>query len=212
MHSYFSSNYFPLVILAIYAPQRQLHIDADHAFDSEVSAGMRAFNVKTNTEEVNRQKGDGGVRNHGINNVMACEAERSKEEKERLHTSDTFSASDHAPELVVFIQESDYLSVKDIFIDSVVPSQGVLSYKDIYSNEIQQDFQGYVRKQHALDKLMKDGEADHLDGRDGHLLFKSTEKIIPGMQRVKEVRRESKPRNTKVSMPSSYHWLVAHWQ
>ena len=184
---------------------------------------MRAFKVKTNIE-VSRQKGDGGVKNHGTNDFMAwknpiqgasytaspSEAERSKEESEVHNTSETFLAYD-APELVVFIQESDYQSVKDIFINREVPSQSGLNYKDIsskfqqdvdadseeprktlsimssISNEIEQDFQNYVRKQHALDNLMKDGEEDS-NGRDNHLLDKSTEKMIPGMQHVKEVR------------------------
>ena len=190
-----------------------------HAFDSEVSAGMRAFKGKTNIE-VNRQKGDEGVKNHEINDFMAwmnpiqeasytvspSEAERSKEENELHNTSETFLASDYAPELVVFLQESDYQSVKDIFIDKEVPSRSGLDYKDIsskfqwskeprktvrimssISNEIEQDFQNYVRKQRALENLMKDGEEDS-DGRDDHLLDKSTEKMIPGVQCVKEVR------------------------
>ena len=120
-------------------------------------------------------------------------------------------ASDHAPELVVFLQESDYRSFRDIFIDREVPSRSGMNYKDIsskfqrdvegdckeprktlrimssVSNEIEQDFQNYVRKQHALENLMKDGEEDS-DGRDDHLLDKSTEKMIPRMQCVKEVR------------------------
>ncbi|XWS60398.1 hypothetical protein CRYUN_Cryun07bG0033200 [Craigia yunnanensis] len=184
---------------------------------------MRAFKVKTNIE-VNRQKGDGGVKNLGINDFMAwknpiqeasytaspSEVERSKEENELHNTSETFLASDHAPELVVFLQESDYQSFKDIFLDREVPSRSRLNYKDIsskfqrdvegdckepgktlrimssISNEIKQDFQNNIRKQQALENLMKDGEEDS-DGRDDHLLDKSTEKMIPGMQCVKEI-------------------------
>ncbi|XVF08888.1 hypothetical protein REPUB_Repub07fG0043000 [Reevesia pubescens] len=185
-------------------------------------AGMRAFKVKTNIE-VDRQKGDGGVKNQGVNNFMAwknpirgalyaaspSEAERSHKENEVHNTSETFLASD-APELVVFIQESDYQSVKDIFIDREVPSRSGLNYKDIsskfqqdvdggdskeprktlrimssISNEIEQNFQNYVRKQHALENLMKDGRKDS-DGRNDHLLYKSYGKMIPGIQFVKE--------------------------
>ncbi|XVF11732.1 hypothetical protein REPUB_Repub08aG0053000 [Reevesia pubescens] len=187
-----------------YAPQRQSCIIHANAFDSEGSGGMRAFKVKTNIE-VNKQKGDGGVENDGINDFMAwenpiqgasyiaspSEADRSKEVNEVHNTSETFLASD-VPELVVFIQESDYQSVKDIFIDREVPSRSWLN-KDIYSksqtdvdgdskepiktlrimssisNEIEQDFQNYVRKQHALENLMEDGEEDS-DGSDDHLL------------------------------------------
>ncbi|XWS37240.1 hypothetical protein CRYUN_Cryun19dG0026400 [Craigia yunnanensis] len=186
---------------------------------------MRAFKVKTNIE-VSRQNGDGGVKNHGTNNFMAwknpiqgapytaspSEAERSKEENKVHNASETFLASD-VPELVVFIQESDCQSVKDIFIDREVPSQSGLNYKDIsskfqqdvdtnseeprktprilssISNEIEQDFQNYVRKQHALDYLIKDGEEDS-KGRDNHLRDKSTEKMIPGMQHAKEFQIE----------------------
>ncbi|XWS51266.1 hypothetical protein CRYUN_Cryun12cG0162000 [Craigia yunnanensis] len=186
---------------------------------------MRAFKVKTNIE-VSRQKGDGGVKNHGTNDFKAwknpiqrasytaspCEAERSKEESEVHNASETFLASD-APELVVFIQESDYQSVKDIFIDREVPLRSGLNYKDksskfqqdvdadseeprktlsimsSTSNEIEQDFQNYSRKQHALNNLMKDGEEDS-NGRDNHLLDKSTEKMIPWMQHVKEFQIE----------------------
>ncbi|KAK6276090.1 hypothetical protein POUND7_005799 [Theobroma cacao] len=186
---------------------------------------MRAFKVKTNIE-VNGQRGDGGVKDHGVNDFMAWknptqgasypaslgEAKRSKEANQLLNTSDTFLASD-APERVVFIQESDYQSVKDIFIDREVTSRSRLNYKDIsskfhtdvngdgeeprktlrltssISNEIEQDFQNYVRKQHALNTLMKDGEEES-DGRDDRLLCKSTEKMIPEMQHVKEVQIE----------------------
>ncbi|XP_022738104.1 uncharacterized protein LOC111290870 isoform X2 [Durio zibethinus] len=182
---------------------------------------MRAYKVKT-TIEVNRQKGDGGVKNHGVNDFMAwknpiqgasstaspSEGERSKEVNKLHNTSQSFLASD-APELVVFLQESDYQSVKDIFIDREVPSRSGLNYKNIHSmfhtdvdcdseearktlrimssisNEIEQDFQNYVRKQLTLENLTKVGEEDS-DGRDDHLLDKSTGKMIPGMQHVKE--------------------------
>ncbi|XVE54653.1 hypothetical protein DITRI_Ditri03aG0099400 [Diplodiscus trichospermus] len=186
---------------------------------------MRAFKVKTNTE-VSRQNGDAGVKNHGTNNFMAwknpiqgspytaspSEAERSKEENKVHNTSEIFLASD-VPELVVFIQESDYQSVKDIFIDREVPSQSGLNYKDVsskfqhevdsdskepgktlkimssISNEIEQDFQNYVKKQHALGDFMKDGEEDS-NVKDSHLLDKSTGKIIPSMQLVKAFQVE----------------------
>ncbi|XP_022755674.1 uncharacterized protein LOC111303575 [Durio zibethinus] len=115
-----------------------------------------------------------------LGRIQSCtaspsEAERSKEENEVHNTCETFLASD-MPELVLFIQESDYQSVTDIFIDREVPSWSGLNYKDIsskfrqhvdtnsegprknlsiMSNEIEQDFQNYARKQHALDDLMK---------------------------------------------------------
>ncbi|XVE56761.1 hypothetical protein DITRI_Ditri04bG0036700 [Diplodiscus trichospermus] len=182
---------------------------------------MRAFKVKADIE-VNKQKGDRRVKKHGINDFMAVqeasyaasptEAERSKEEHELHGTSETFLASDHAPELVVFLQESDYQSIKDIFIDREVPSRSRLKYKDIsskiqqdmdghsnepgktlkimssISNEIEQDFQSYARKQHALENLIKDGEEDS-DGRDDdHLLDMSAEKMIRGMQHIKQFK------------------------
>ncbi|KAE8658300.1 hypothetical protein F3Y22_tig00116971pilonHSYRG00101 [Hibiscus syriacus] len=53
------------------------------------------------------------------------------------------------------------------------------------SNEIEQDFQKYVRKRHALEDLMKDGEEDS-DGRDDHLHDMSIRNMEPGMRHVKE--------------------------
>lgn len=168
---------------------------------------MRAFKVKTNIE-VSKQNGDGGT-----NDFMAWKnpiqgalftAERSKEENEVHNTSESVSASD-LPELVVFIQESDYKTVKDIFIHREVPTWSGLNNKDggsgdneeprktlrilsSVSNEIEQDFQNYVRKQHGLDNLMKDG-GEGSNRRDTQLLDKPTEKMTPGMlQHMKEVR------------------------
>ena len=55
------------------------------------------------------------------------------------------------------------------------------------------NFQNYVWKQHALDYLIKDGEEDS-NGRDNH---KSTEKMISGIQHVKEFQiEESAPYGT----------------
>lgn len=165
---------------------------------------MRTYKAKTNIE-VNGQKGDGGIKNHGVNDFMAqknpiqgapymatpSEVERRKEENEVHDMNETFLASD-APELVVFIQESDYQSIKDIFMDREVPSRNRLKYKGIYSkyntdvdgdseepgkslgimssisNEIEQGFQNYARKSHALENLMKDGDDEDSDGRDVH--------------------------------------------
>ncbi|XVF49900.1 hypothetical protein PTKIN_Ptkin04bG0053200 [Pterospermum kingtungense] len=119
---------------------------------------------------------------HHMLQVLVKQKEVRK--KNKLHdTSETLSASDHdAPELVVLIQESDYQSVKDIFIDRVLPSQSALNYKDISSK-----FQNYVTKQRALENLVKKGE-DDLDGRDDNLPDKSSKKTIPGMQCFKEIQ------------------------
>ncbi|XWS60397.1 hypothetical protein CRYUN_Cryun07bG0033100 [Craigia yunnanensis] len=142
--------------------KRQSYRIHAHAFDSEVSSGMRAFKVKTNIE-VNRQKGDGGVKNLGINDFMAwknpiqeasytaspSEVERSKEENELHNTSETFLA----PELVVFLQESDYQSFKDIFIDREVPSGSGLNYKDI-SSKFQRDVEGDSKEPRKTLRIM----------------------------------------------------------
>ncbi|MBA0790156.1 hypothetical protein Gohar_014821 [Gossypium harknessii] len=171
---------------------------------------MRRYKAKTNIE-VNGQKGDGGIKNHGVNDFMArknpiqgasytaspSEVERRKEENKVHDMSQTFLASG-APELLVFIQESDYQSIKDIFIDREVPSRNRLKYKGIYSkyntdvngdseepgkslsilssisNEIEQDFQNYARKRHALEDLMKDDDDEDSDGRDVHSHDKTT--------------------------------------
>ncbi|OMP12319.1 hypothetical protein CCACVL1_00043 [Corchorus capsularis] len=179
---------------------------------------MRAFKVKTNVDVINRQKVDGGVKNQGANDILAwknpiqvgsytpspSESERSKQEFQLHNTTETLLASD-APELVVFIQESDYQSVKDIFIDREDPSRSGLSYMNddhheepektlgimsSISNEIEQDFQNYVRKQHALENLMKKSEEEYSDGRDDHLLDKPVKKMMPEKQLVKEVHIE----------------------
>ncbi|OMO72683.1 hypothetical protein COLO4_27507 [Corchorus olitorius] len=176
---------------------------------------MRAFKVKSNVDVINRHKVDGGVKNHGANDILAwknpiqvasytpspSESERSKQEFQLHNTSETLLASD-APELVVFIQESDYQSVKDIFIDREDPSRSGLSYMNddhreepektlgimsSISNEIEQDFQNYVRQQHALENLMKKSEEEYSDGRDDHLLDKPVEKMMPEKKLVKEV-------------------------
>ncbi|XVF54481.1 hypothetical protein PTKIN_Ptkin05aG0183900 [Pterospermum kingtungense] len=209
------------------ARQRQSHRIHAHAFslNSEVYDGMRAFKVKTNIED-SKQNGNEGVKNHGSNDFMArknpihgasytasiSEVERSKEENKVHNTGESILASD-VPELVVFIQESDYQSVKDIFIRREVPSRGGLNDKGIpykfqqdedtdgeeprktlrllssISNEIEQDFQNYVMKHHALDNLMKDG-GEGSNGRDNCLPDKPSEKMIPGMQHVKEFQDE----------------------
>ncbi|KAL4323541.1 hypothetical protein GQ457_11G027450 [Hibiscus cannabinus] len=181
---------------------------------------MRTYKVETNTE-VNSQKGEGGGKNHGVNDFMAWKnpiqetsytanpREAGTTEENIVHDmSETFPASD-APELVVFIQESDYQSIKDIFIDREVPSRSRLKYKGIHSkyhtdgdsdgenpgkslgimssisNEIEQDFQNYVRKRHALEDLLKNGEKDS-DGRDDHLHDKSIRNMTSRTLHVKE--------------------------
>ncbi|GMI76768.1 hypothetical protein HRI_001346100 [Hibiscus trionum] len=181
---------------------------------------MRTYKVNTNTD-VNSQKGDGGGKNHGVNDFTAQKnpiqgapytANPSKTgatEENIVHDmSETFPASD-APELVVFIQESDYQSIKDIFIDKEVPSRSRFKYKGIHSkyhtdvnsdsekpgkslrimstisNEIEQDFQNYVRKRRALEDLLKDGEEDS-DGRDDHLHDKSITNMTSGTRHLKE--------------------------
>ncbi|XP_039034429.1 uncharacterized protein LOC120170539 [Hibiscus syriacus] len=168
---------------------------------------MGTYNVETNTE-VNSQKGDGGAENHGVNSFMAWKnpirgasntasspSEAGTKEVNLVHdTSETFPAAD-APELVVFIQESDYQSIKDIFIDRGVPSWSRLKYSEkpgkslgimsSLSNEIEQDFQKYVRKRHALEDLLKDGEEDS-DERDDHLHDKSIINMASRTRHVKE--------------------------
>ncbi|MBA0577683.1 hypothetical protein Golob_024664, partial [Gossypium lobatum] len=197
---------------------------------------MRRYKAKTNIE-VNGQKGDGGIKNHGVNDFMArknpiqgasytaspSEVERRKEENKVHDMSETFLASG-APELVVFIQESDYQSIKDIFIDREVPSRNRLKYKGIYSkyntdvngdsqepgkslsilssisNEIEQDFQNYARKRHALEDLMKDDDDDEdSDGRDVHSHDKTTmsnlEEFLQGSECQQPHKTEGLPRS-----------------
>ncbi|MBA0732186.1 hypothetical protein Gogos_016293 [Gossypium gossypioides] len=197
---------------------------------------MRRYKAKTNIE-VNGQKADGGIKNHGVNDFMAwknpiqgasytaspSEVERQKEENKVHDMSETFLASG-APELVVFIQESDYQSIKDIFIDREVPSRNRLKYKGIYSkyntdvngdseepgkslsilssisNEIEQDFQNYARKRHALEDLMKDDDDDEdSDGRDVHSHDKTTmsnlEEFLQGSECQQPHKTDGLPRS-----------------
>ncbi|XP_039064520.1 uncharacterized protein LOC120209643 [Hibiscus syriacus] len=164
---------------------------------------MRTYNVETNSEVNGEVEKDGvGHFTSWKNPIQRASYTASPSEAETkavnlVHDmSETFPASD-APELVVFIQESDYQSIKDIFVDREVSSWSRLNRSEkpgkppgimsSISNEIEHDFQKYVRKRHALEDLMKDGEEDS-GGRDDHLHDKSIRNMASWTWHVKELQ------------------------